>query len=161
MRDYYQPSSNIDLSETSLLNHQHAWIQIVWRWELEMRLRQRERNSWAQRWWLVLFRGGYLWSHRPACLPPSHQTTETLPVELSHRGLGHPVILFYSCLSSLCFFPTSFKKSDSLYFLSLPHMFPSLHLFSCFLSIDAHNARHCFSLLFCFQMFSLVLSQLW
>lgn len=29
--------------------------------------------SKVRQWWLVPFREGYLWSHKPACLPPSHQ----------------------------------------------------------------------------------------
>lgn len=41
--------------------------------------------------WLVLFRGGYLWSHRPACLPPSHQrSTDPARAARPHTESRHP-----------------------------------------------------------------------
>lgn len=50
-----------------------------------------EMKSRRVKWWLVLFREGYLWSHRPACLPPSrHRSTDSACGVSQHRVSRHP-----------------------------------------------------------------------
>lgn len=53
--------------------------------------RDEKMASKVQQQWLVLFRGGYLWSHRPACLPPSHQRSiDPVCAARPHRESRHP-----------------------------------------------------------------------
>lgn len=68
--------------------------------------------------WLVLFREGYLWSHRPACLPPSrHRSTDSACGVSQHRVSRHPS--FFNPPPSLSFGFAGGLDGRFLYFIKV------------------------------------------
>lgn len=99
--------------------------------------RDEKMDGKVQHRWLVLFKGGYLWSHRPACLPSSrHSSTDSACAARPHRETS---ILFLTPPSSrIPLLQTSPNMIQLLIFGVADGLDGGFSLFSLKVSLDNH-----------------------